>query len=374
MMDHIPIIEPVVGEEEISNVKSVIDSLHLTQGPYTEQLEEMFASMVSVEHAIATTSCTTGMELTLEALGIGDGDEVIVPDFTYPATATAVERVGASPVLVDVDRQTYNIDPAAVAEAITNDTVALLPVAWGGQPLDHEPLQAIANKHGLTIVEDAACSAKANFDGQPVGSQFDVSVFSLHPRKVLTTGEGGVITTDDAELTREIRSIKNFGTDPMGDRHGFFKSNATNNRFSDILAAVGVAQLEKADKIIGRRRKSLHGTTSLSTRSTASPRPKSSTGSHNYQCYCVSISNQATTRYVIHSSRRSLMRQSKPLIGTYALSETEAFSDATRGSDLSTSKDLYHNLLTLPVAHSMTEADQQRVVTALQEAIETLTA
>jgi len=125
-------------------------------------------------------------------------------------------------------------------------------VGWSA--LDHEPLQAIANKHGLTIVEDAACSAKANFDGQPVGSQFDVSVFSLHPRKVLTTGEGGVITTDDAELTREIRSIKNFGTDPMGDRHGFFKSNATNNRFSDILAAVGVAQLEKADKIIGRRR------------------------------------------------------------------------------------------------------------------------
>jgi|AntDeeMinimDraft_4_1070355.scaffolds.fasta_scaffold01742_2 Predicted pyridoxal phosphate-dependent enzyme apparently involved in regulation of cell wall biogenesis len=374
MMDHIPIIEPVVGEEEISNVKSVIDSLHLTQGPYTEQLEEMFASMVSVEHAIATTSCTTGMELTLEALGIGDGDEVIVPDFTYPATATAVERVGASPVLVDVDRQTYNIDPAAVAEAITNDTVALLPVAWGGQPLDHEPLQAIANKHGLTIVEDAACSAKANFDGQPVGSQFDVSVFSLHPRKVLTTGEGGVITTDDAELTREIRSIKNFGTDPMGDRHGFFKSNATNNRFSDILAAVGVAQLEKADKIIGRRREIAARYDELIDEVDGVTAPKViDGGSHNYQCYCVYIESGDD------SLRDSLIEALadeaiETLIGTYALSETEAFSDATRGSDLSTSKDLYHNLLTLPVAHSMTEADQQRVVTALQEAIETLTA
>jgi dTDP-4-amino-4,6-dideoxygalactose transaminase len=373
-MDHIPIIEPVVGEEEISNVKSVIDSLHLTQGPYTEQLEEMFASMVSVEHAIATTSCTTGMELTLEALGIGDGDEVIVPDFTYPATATAVERVGASPVLVDVDRQTYNIDPAAVAEAITNDTVALLPVAWGGQPLDHEPLQAIANKHGLTIVEDAACSAKANFDGQPVGSQFDVSVFSLHPRKVLTTGEGGVITTDDAELTREIRSIKNFGTDPMGDRHGFFKSNATNNRFSDILAAVGVAQLEKADKIIGRRREIAARYDELIDEVDGVTAPKViDGGSHNYQCYCVYIESGDD------SLRDSLIEALadeaiETLIGTYALSETEAFSDATRGSDLSTSKDLYHNLLTLPVAHSMTEADQQRVVTALQEAIETLTA
>ena len=231
MASRIPLIEPVVGDEELSNIKSVFDSGYLTQGPYAEEMEEKFASMVNAKHAITTTSCTVGIELALEGLKIGSGNQVIVPDFTYPATATAVERVGASPVLVDVDGQTYNIDPEEVAAAVTEDTAAILPVAWGGQPLNHEPLQEIAADHDLAIVEDAACSVKASFDRQPVGSQFNASVFSFHPRKVLTTGEGGMITTDDDDLAREIRSIKNFGTDPMGDRHGFFKAQPSVFRY-----------------------------------------------------------------------------------------------------------------------------------------------
>lgn len=370
MADRIPLIEPVVGEEELANVEAVLDSRYMTQGPYAEEMEETFASMVGTKHAITVTSCTTGMELALEAAGVGEGDEVIVPDFTHPATGNVVERVGASTVLVDVDRRTYNIDADEAAAAVSEDTAAILPVAWGGQPLDHEPFQEIADEHDLVIIEDAACSANASFDGQPVGSQFDGSVFSFHPRKVLTTGEGGLITTDDDELAREIRSIKNFGTDPMGDRHGFFKSDATNYRFSDILAAVGVAQLEKADEIIGRRREIASRYDQLLADLDGVTAPAViDGGKHNYQCYCAYIKagdDELRDELIDAMAAEEIETQ----IGTYALHDTEAFGDAKQPGSLENSAALQDNLLTLPVAHSMTEAQQQRVVDTLKAEID----
>lgn len=369
MTDQIPLIEPVVGKEELANVESVLDSGYMTQGPYADEMEEMFASMVGTEHAVTVTSCTTGMELALEAAGVGDGDEVILPDFTHPATGNVVERVGASPVLVDVDRRTYNIDSEEIAAAITEDTAAILPVAWGGQPLNHDPLHKLADKHDLVIIEDAACSANVSFDGQPVGSQFDASVFSFHPRKVLTTGEGGVITTDDDELVREIRSIKNFGTDPMGDRHGFFKSDATNYRFSDILAAVGVAQLKKADEIIGRRREIAARYDELLADLDGVTAPAViDGGEHNYQCYCAYIEvgdSELRDELIDAMADEGIETQ----IGTHALHDTEAFSDAKQSSSLENSTALQENLLTLPIAHSITEAQQQRVVNTLEAEI-----
>ena len=373
MPSRIPLIEPVVGEEEMSNIKSVLDSGYLTQGPYAEEMEKKFASMVGAKHAITTTSCTVGMELALEGLNINSGDQVIVPDFTYPATATAVERVGASPVLVDVDRRTYNIDSSEVAAAVTEDTAAILPVAWGGQPLDHKPLQEIADEHDLAIVEDAACSTKASFEGRPVGSQFDASVFSFHPRKVLTTGEGGVITTDNDELARKIRSTKNFGTDPMRDRQGFFKADATNHRFSDILAAVGVAQLEKADEIIGRRREIAARYDELIAEIDGVIAPEVIDGGvHNYQSYCVYIEKgDASLRDELIEALAE--RDIETQIGTYALHHTDAFADAKQHGKLETSTALFHNLLTLPVSHSMTESQQQRVVDALETEIKSRT-
>jgi dTDP-4-amino-4,6-dideoxygalactose transaminase len=373
MSEQIPLIEPVVGEEELANVEAVLDSGYMTQGPYSEEMEEKFSSIANTEHAITVTSCTTGMELALEALDIGPGDEVIIPDFTHPATGNVVERVGASAVLVDVDRQTYNIDPEAAAAAVTRDTAALLPVAWGGQPLNHERFHAIADEHDLAIVEDAACSANASFCGTPVGSQFDASVFSFHPRKVLTTGEGGIITTDDDDLAREIRSIKNFGTDPMGNRHGFFKPDATNYRFSDILAAVGVAQLEKADEIIDRRREiAARYDELLADVDGVTPPAVIEGGEHNYQCYCAYIDagDDDLRDELIHAmSEKNIETQ----IGTYALHDTDAFSDAKISGTLENSAALQRNLLTLPIAHSMTESQQHRVVETLDAEIQTRT-
>jgi len=212
MPEKIPLIEPVIGEEELENIESVLDSGYITQGPFNEEFEEGFADLVGVDHGISATSCTTGLVLALEAIGVGDDDEVIVPDFTHPATASAVVRVGAEPVLVDVDIKTYNVDVESVRDAVSDRTAAMIPVSWGGQPLPTAPLEEIAEDHDLFIVEDAACSTGARYANRPVGSQFDVSVFSFHPRKVLATGEGGMITTDDEELATTIRTIKNFGT------------------------------------------------------------------------------------------------------------------------------------------------------------------
>jgi perosamine synthetase len=186
---------------------------------------------------------------------------------------------------------------------------------------------------------------------------------------VLTTGEGGIITTDDDELAREIRSIKNFGTDPMGDRHGFFKTDATNYRFSDILAAVGVAQIEKADEIIGRRREIASRYDELLADLDGVTAPAVIDGGiHNYQCYCAYIDagDDELRDQLIHAMADE---EIETQIGTYALHDTEAFGDAKQPGSLEDSAALQDNLLTLPVAHSMTEAQQQRVVDTLEAEI-----
>jgi len=372
MTERIPLIEPVVGEEELENVESVLESGYMTQGPFAEEFEETFADRAAADHAVTVTSCTTGMELALEALGVGSGDEVPLPDFTHPATANAVVRVGAEPVLVDVDRETYNVDLAALADAVSSETGALLPVSWGGQPLPTDPINDVAADAGVPVLEDAACSTGAAYDGQPVGSQFDASVFSFHPRKVLTTGEGGVVTTDDDELEATMRSIKNFGTDQRKGQIGFVRRDATNFRFSDVLAAIGVAQLEKFDEILARRRElASRYTDLLSSVEGVLPPATPAEASHVYQSYCVYVeAGGEETRDLLIEELAEQNIESQ--IGTYALHQTEAFGDAKRIGSLETSRALHHNLLTLPVAHSMTEDDQHRVVDELDAALDRL--
>ena len=367
-MDDIPLIEPVVGDEELANVEAVLESGYMTQGPYADEFAEGFAEYVDAVHALVTTSCTTGLELALDAVGVGEGDEVVVPDFTHPATGNAVVRVGAEPVLADVDRRTYNLDDESMAAAVTDRTAALLPVSWGGYPLDPGPITDLADDHDLAVVEDAACAAGASYDGTPVGSQFDVSVFSFHPRKVLTTGEGGVVTTDDAGLAEEMRRIKNFGVD--ADAGEFVRADATNFRLSDVLAAVGVAQLDRAPEIVARRRElAARYTELLSDVDGVRPPAAPDEGRHVYQSYCVEIE-------VGRDSPRDALIETladegiETQIGTYALHRTPAFADATRAGSLDTSARLHDRLLTLPVAHSMTEADQHRVVDSLDAALD----
>jgi len=365
MPEIIPLIEPVVGEEELSNVEEVLDSGYMTQGPFSDEFEETFSDRVGTDHAVTATSCTTGLELALEAVGVGEGDEVIIPDFTHPATGNVVESVGAEPVLVDVDRRTYNIDYNEMEDAVTSDTAALLPVSWGGQPLDTDRVNEVAEEHDLAVVEDAACAAGASFDGEPVGSQFDVSAFSFHPRKVLAVGEGGMVTTDDDEIEKVVREIKNFGADLTGDEVDFVRANATNYRLSDVLASIGVEQVKKMDGIVEKRREIAKRYDDILGEVEGVFTPyEPEEAYHNYQCYCVYVEagdDEKRDEIIEEMAEKNIETQ----IGTYSLHQTRAFEDAERSADLDDSYDLYKNLLTLPVAHSMTEEDQDRVVEEL---------
>ena len=207
----IPLIKPYITAEIKAGVCEVLDSGYLTEGPVTRQFEDSIKNYTGCRHALAVCNCTVGLELALRALGIGLGDEVIVPDYTYPATASVVEIVGAKIVMVDVDPATMLIDYEAVEKAVSSRTKAIIPVSIFGNPLDYSRLWEIKKKYGLYLVEDAACALGAQYDGIYAGNLADISVFSFHPRKFITTGEGGMVTTNDPNWFEWMEAYKHFG-------------------------------------------------------------------------------------------------------------------------------------------------------------------
>ncbi len=257
----IQISQPVFGPEEYEAIRQVLDSGWVTQGPKVGAFERAFASRHGVRHAVAVTSCTTGLHLALAATGIGPGDEVIVPAFTWITTANVVIHTGATPILVDVDRETYNIDLSQVAARVTARTRAVIPVHLFGLCVDVEALRALLPA-GVRIIEDAACATGAACRGRSAGALGDAGVFSFHPRKSITTGEGGMITTDDDDLAELLRSLRNHGaTISEEDRHRGpqpyslpdFAHVGYNYRMTDLQGALGLVQLGRLDGFIAER-------------------------------------------------------------------------------------------------------------------------
>jgi len=258
---NIPIAAPVVGEEEWQAVREPIESGWLTQGPKVAQFEAAFAERHQVAHGVATTSCTTALHLALAALGIGPGDEVVVPAFTWVATANVVRYCGATPVFADVDRATYNVDPERMAAAVTARTRAVIPVHLFGLCADMDAVRA-ALPDGALVLEDAACAAGAAYHGRPAGGLGDIAAFSFHPRKSITTGEGGMVTTDDADLAERARVLRNHGASISEEaRHrgsapyllADYDVLGFNYRMSDVQAAIGLVQLTKLDEFVSER-------------------------------------------------------------------------------------------------------------------------
>lgn len=257
---NIQISLPSTGQEEWEAVKEPLDTGWLTQGPKVAAFEKAFAERHSVKHALATTSCTTALHLILAAMGIGPGDEVIVPAFTWVATANVVLYCGAKPVFVDIDPFSFNIDPRQVASKVNKHTKAIIPVHLFGLCADIDTIAEAAP--GIPLIEDAACASGSAYKGRSAGSLGLAGAFSFHPRKSVTTGEGGMVTTNDDDLAERVNMLRNHGASISEEqRHvgprpyimADFNLLGFNYRMTDLQGAVGVVQLRKLDKFIDER-------------------------------------------------------------------------------------------------------------------------
>jgi perosamine synthetase len=252
-MNFIPISQPSIGEKEIAYVTDAVKSGWVSSlGKYIDKFEENFAGYCGVKYAVATSNGTTGLHLALVALGVKAGDEVIIPDLTFIATASAVKYIGAKVVTVDVDEDTLCISPKAIREAITTKTKAIIPVHLYGHPANMDEINKIAKKHNLLVVEDAAEAHGAEVNGAKVGGLSDAGVFSFYGNKIITSGEGGMITTSDKKLYEKLRFLRDHAMSK--DKRYWHTEVGFNYRMTNLQAALGVAQFERIDEILDKKR------------------------------------------------------------------------------------------------------------------------
>lgn len=365
----IPLIKPYINQEIKDKVLEVLESGYLTEGPVTKEFENKLKEYLGCKHVLAVTSATTGLEVALRTLNIGAGDEVIVPDYTYPATASVVPIVGAKAVIVDVCKKSMLIDYDEIEKAITPRTKAIIPVSIFGNPLDYDKLIAIKEKHNIYIIEDAACSIGAEYDGIKVGCQADITVFSLHPRKFITTGEGGIITTNNDQWANWMNSYKHFGMDMSGaSREGVqFDIIGTNYKLSNIQAAVGLGQLSHVKELLAKRIELANNYFQLLKDVSSVSIPESlSNGRHSYQSFCIFVDER--DRIMNEMKVKGIEVQ----IGTYSLHMHKAFNNNTlvevKGT-MDNSKWCFEHTLTLPLFNELTLQQQEYIITELKAVI-----
>ena len=331
MKNMIPITRPYFDDDEIKVFKECLDSGWVTQGPMTERFEGMFREEHPCQYAVSVSSCTAALHIAMLALGIHSGDEVIVPAFTWITSASCVEYVGADVRFVDVEKETMNIDPVKIEEAITPRTKAIIAVHLFGCPAKMDEIMEIAGNHKLYVVEDCACAIGTTYKGKKVGSIGDIGCFSFHPRKAITTGEGGMCSTNNKTLYHKMLQFKNHGANPVrrgedaGKPYymGIYDELGYNLRLSDIQAAVGVAQFGKLHILLEDRKRcadyyieKLIGNTEIIL-----PVVPQEFG-HTYQSFVILIkSGDSKMRNRIMSEMQEQGIQSRP--GTIAITRTE---------------------------------------------------
>lgn len=373
----INISEPSTGEEEWQAVKNPIMSGWLTQGPEVAKLEETFAKRHESKHGIATTSCTTALHLILAAMGIKPGDEVIVPAFTWIATANVVKYCGGTPVFVDIDEFTFNMNPDLLKEKITEKTKAIIAVHLFGLTVDMDAILKVAN--GIPVIEDAACAAGAKYKNKSSGSLGLAGAFSFHPRKSITCGEGGMITTNDDHLADLMNQLRNHGaTISEEQRHRGakpyllpdFNLLGYNFRMTDLQGAVANVQMTKLDRFISQRNDwARFYTEELGEIQWIRPPVVPDYASHGWQAYVTMIdeSKAPAGRNEIMEKLQAKGISTRP--GTHAVHMQNYYKQLLNGSDddFPVSQKCNNQSMALPLHNKMTKDDYEYVVKALKE-------
>ena len=359
---------PTVGAEETAEVAAVIESGYLTQGRVTAAFEESVRAVVGARFAFATSSATTGLHLSLHALGVKPGDEVIVPAFTFPATANAVLQHGAEPVFVDIEETSFTMDAELLEEAMTPRTAAVMPVHAFGLCTDMDPINELAARHGVLVLEDAACALTAEYHGAQAGTLGSVGVFSFHPRKIITTGEGGMVMTDDEVLAERLQVLRSHGA-VRGELFLEFVDTGYNYRLSDVHAAVGIAQMRKLAGI-SQERIALAGRLSERLEDQGLVRtPRAPDGRrHSYQSYVVTLADEVDRDQVIREMRA---RDVETTLGTYGLHLQPFFRERAGLSpdQFPAATRAHRQTLTLPLYPGMTDSDLDRVADSLRDSV-----
>ncbi|CAE6488122.1 DegT/DnrJ/EryC1/StrS family aminotransferase [Candidatus Nitrosotenuis uzonensis] len=359
MRKKIFLMRPRIDNNELKSVKKVLQSKMLTEGEFTDKFEQSVARYVHARYAIATTSATTAIHTALECLDVKK-KKVLVSDFTFPATALAVILAGGIPVLADVDKKTMNITKEIIDYSLTDKINYILPVSLFGNPLELEIYQL--RSQGLKIIEDAATNLGTQIGDKYVGSLADVTCFSFHPRKIITTGEGGMITTNNKSLAERCKAYKTFGK-----INGEFSGLGTNYKISDILSAVGLAQMKKLENIIKKRvRMAKIYNELLSKLDFVEIQEPTKHSRHTYQSYVCYITKQNLRDKI---RKRLAEFNIETQIGTYALHCLPTFRNTLRVGRLENSEFLYKNSLTLPLHEELTEEDQEFVCNSIKKVI-----
>jgi perosamine synthetase len=351
--DVIRLGRPDVGEPELAEIRDVLESGQLTMGPKVAEFEELLADAAGTTHAVAVSSGTAALHVAVLALGLGPGDEVLVPAYTFPATGNVVALAGAKPVLVDVDPVTMNMDPEDAHARVTPETKAILAVHLFGRPapLDRYP--------ELPILEDAAGALGASRGGEPCGSLGLLGCFSFHPRKIVTTGEGGAVTTSDAAIAERARSLRHHGWSPS-DRFDDLPEPAYNYRLSDVLCALGIPQLRRLGELHANYERIARGYAERLAHLSVTVPGTDAGDVHGWQAYVI----QLDRRDEVMAELRAQGIQCQ--IGTYALHRLGAYRDqgAFPGADAA-----FERALALPLHQRLTEAEQDRVAEALDRVV-----